>query len=240
MLFRPWEGALVHPERLPRGTPSISRPLPSLPGGNMLKRSWIFLLPLVASLLWAGSAPSQATSASWSFAGVNSTGCANDTWDIAVTFEGVSTVQHQFHTVVSSGGLVYMNQGFDDTFPDGNDTWGLYSSSTYGPTTGTYPIPSGQPMKVRLILERPKGTVVSSWTFVAESCDSGVLTFNAADFDNDMVADAVDKCPHLKSSRANGCPLRSRTLTLNDKYGPKRVVGKLYAPGYPLLYVGRT
>ena len=35
-------------------------------------------------------------------------------------------------------------------------------------------------------------------------------------------------------------PVRDRSLSLKARYGPKRVVGKLYAAGYPALAVGRT
>jgi hypothetical protein len=35
-------------------------------------------------------------------------------------------------------------------------------------------------------------------------------------------------------------PVRDRSLSLKARYGPKRVVGKLYAPGFPALYAGRT
>jgi hypothetical protein len=35
-------------------------------------------------------------------------------------------------------------------------------------------------------------------------------------------------------------PVRDRSLSLRARYGPKRVVGKLYAPGFPALYAGRT
>jgi hypothetical protein len=92
-------------------------------------------------------------------------------------------------------------------------------------------------------IERPKGTVLSSWTMVAASCDSSTLLYNgstAADRDQDFVATPTDKCPGLKTFTTNGCPLRARTLTLKARYGPKRVVGKLYSAGYPALYAGRT
>jgi hypothetical protein len=210
----------------------------------MLKRSWIFLLPLVAGLAWIGAAPSQAAGPSWTVTGVNSTGCNSNDWDIDVTFAGIPGAGYIAHTTVSSGGLVYMNEQVNDP-SNGDTSWGLYTSSTYGATTGAYPIPTGQQMKVVLSLEKPKGTVLSSWTFIAKECSHGTLLFNASDLDQDGVADsaptvAIDRCPTLAAARSNGCPLRARTLTLAAKSGPRRVVGTLDAPGYPALDAGRT
>ena len=148
-------------------------------------------------------------------------------------------------TEVISDGKTYMNEAFTQAAASGDTTWELHSDFSYGEvsTPGAFPMTPGKPMKVVLTLERPIGESLSSWTMVAKSCDSSALLYNgptAADLDGDYVATPTDKCPTLKSFRANGCPLRDRTLALNGKYDPKRVVGRLYAPGYPALYAGRT
>jgi len=208
----------------------------------MLKRlSWIFLLPLVASLLWVSAPASHAAGETWSVTSVDTFGCGESAWRLNTHFAGLDSDPYVAHTTLTSGGLVYMNEdaGVWDIL-NGDQTWYLNAEDSYGPTTGTYPIPSGQQMRVTFTLERPKGHIIYGWSTIMPSCDTDTLAFNAADFDGDFVSNAIDKCPKLKSSRANGCPLRSRTLTLNDKYSPRRVVGKLYAPGYPLLYAGRT
>ena len=123
--------------------------------------------------------------------------------------------------------------------------WNFVDSKDYGApaSPGDYPIPAGQQVRAVFMLEQPKGTVLSSWTMVIPSCDSSTLLYNgptADDLDEDFVATPIDKCPSLKAFRPNGCPLRDRTLTLKARYGPKRVVGKLYAAGHPSLYAGRT
>lgn len=209
----------------------------------MLRKSWLFLLPLVAGLLYLGSAPGQAAGTTWSVTGVNSVGCNSSDWDISVEWAGTDGGSYQHHTKVEAGGLVYMNEGFDTTRSDSIGTWGLYDDNSYGPTTAAYPIPAGKPMKVTLTLERPKGTVVSSWTMVAASCDKSTLLYNgptSADSDGDYVASPTDRCPALQGFTSNGCPVRDRSLTLRAKYGPKRLVGKLSSSGYPALSAGRS
>jgi hypothetical protein len=210
----------------------------------LLKKSWLFLLPLVAGLLLVGASPGHAAGPSWTMTGVESIGCQDGDWGVDVNFSGFDGDNggYNAHTTVTAGGLVYMNE--EEVNPgNGDETWGLFSDPTYGPETGTWPIPADTQMKVVFSLEKPKGTVVSSWTMIARSCDSGTLLFNAADLDQDGLPDSTgpaDTCPSLAGSTASGCPVRDRTLTLNAKHHPNRVVGTLSAPGFPALSVGRT
>jgi hypothetical protein len=206
----------------------------------VLKKSWLLLPPLIASMIGLGASPSQATGENWVVKNVVSTGCDSGNWNLTTVFSGVDGGSYTAHTLVTSGGLSYMNE--DATFAptDGADEpWSLYTSSTYGPITGTYPITPGQPMKAVFTLERPKGTVLSSWTMVAKSCDSATLLYNgatSADLDGDYVPTPADKCPTLAAARrADGCPLRARSLALKTKSDPRRVVGKLHAAGHPAL-----
>ena len=202
----------------------------------------LLALPLVATLVWAGAPPARAAGESWVVTDVLSVGCGSPGWSLDTTWSGLDGSDYIAHTVVSSGGLTYMNEEAHRA-SDGTRAWTLYGIASYGPTTGTFPIPPGQPMHVQLTLERPKGTVISSWTLATASCDSPQLLYNgptAADVDEDFLATPTDLCPSLASSSANGCPLHDRTLTLKARNGPKRVVGKLYAAGYPDLSVGRT
>lgn len=208
----------------------------------MVKRSWLLVLPLVLSLLWLGTPPSHAAGESWKVTGVNVFGCHNYAWDLDTTFSGLDGPGYSAHTVVSSGGLVYMNEDVSISI-NGDSGWGLYANSSYGPTSGTYPIPPGQPMKAVFTVERPKGHVLSSWTMVAASCDSGILRYNgatSADGDQDFVPILTDACPTIQAFRANGCPLRARSLALTAKSSRKRVVGKLVSPGFPSLQSGRS
>jgi hypothetical protein len=204
-------------------------------------KTWLFLLPLVASLLWAGTAPSHAAGEDWRIDGIRTVGCASRAWNVAATFSGLEFAPEDYiaRTTVTVGDLVYMNEEAHAT--DAPTNWMLYDQFSYGPVPnrGTWPMPTGQQMTVHFTLERPKGTVLSSWTMIASSCDSDRLLYNAADLDQDTVADGSDGCMSLAAATASGCPLRDRTLTLKARSGPRRVVGRLYAAGHPALYAGR-
>jgi len=205
-------------------------------------KSRLFLLPLIAGLLWAGVMPARASGESWVVESFDSIGCNSGEWNFTVVFAGVDGGTYVPHTTVTSAGKVYMNE--DATFApiDGAGThWGLKSDFSYGAVSnpGTWPIAPGQPMTVTFSLERPRGNVLYSWSLVAESCDSRTLLVNGPDLDQDLVANAADTCPTLKAATANGCPPRDRSLTLQARYGPKRVVGRLYAAGHPALYADR-
>jgi hypothetical protein len=212
----------------------------------MLKKSWLFLLPLVASMLWMGAAPSQAAGETWRIVSRDAPRCdAGEILNMRATgFDSDPT--YLYHVRVTSGGKTYSNeQDYPDNYGNGDHTWQIGPIFTYYGSTDTptaWPMTPGQPVQIVASVERPQGTVISSWTMVAKSCDSAALLYNgptSEDLDGDFVAIPKDKCPSLQASTANGCPLRDRTLTLRARYGPKRVVGKLYAAGYPALYAGR-
>jgi len=208
----------------------------------MLKRSWLFVIPLIAGLVWLGAGAAQAASPSWIIQGISRVGCTDGDIDLPVKFS-TGSVDYVAHTTVTVNGLVYMNEGTGSS--DGETSWGVFDIFSYGavPNPGTWPIPAGQAVKIRIQLEKPKGTVLTSWTMVMQSCDRGAILYNgptALDKDGDYVPTPKDLCPNLKAiGRADGCPLRDRTLTLAAKTSPKRVAGRLYAAGFPTLYANR-
>jgi hypothetical protein len=217
---------------------------PLHPARHLITRAWLVLLPLVAGLLWLGTAPSHAAGESWSVTGIDRVGCDDRSWRVNLLASGVDGGSYVHRTVVTAGGKVYMNEVSTGSAAEGETYyWGLYAVQSGGPTTGSWPVPAGQPFKAVFTLERPAGTVLSSWTMVTRSCDSATLLYNgptAADVDEDYLAIGQDLCPTLTSFRSDGCPLHDRSLGLKARYGPKRVAGRLYAAGRPALYAGRT
>jgi hypothetical protein len=212
----------------------------------MRKKAWLFVLPLVASLAWVGAPPSHAAGESWRVIDVLTTGCEISDYDVTTRFSGLDeSLSYWVHYQTFSDGKVYGNEGYDAPQTNVDQTWTLGSDFSYAAmdNQGAWPLTPGKPVKAVFMLERPKGTVLSSWTIVVPSCDSATFLYNgptAADTDEDFVATPTDLCPALQAFTANGCPVRDRSLTLRAKYDPKRVVGKLSAAGYPDLYAGRT
>jgi hypothetical protein len=211
----------------------------------MLRRSWLLVLPLVVGFLWLGGAPSQADGALFKPVSIHTVGCDTGDWSLTVRFSGQDNAGgYVAHTLVSSGGKVYMSENAGNN-SNGDTAWGLGALSSYAPgsTNGTYPIPAGHPMKVVFNLERPIGNVLSSWTMVAKSCDTKTLLYNglsADDGDGDYVNVYRDKCPDVRALTANGCPVGGRSLVLNGLGHPRSVVGQLVSPGFPQLSAGRV
>lgn len=233
------------PEIHPTSAMPVRTPRPPVRTGRSRAR-WVLLLPLVVALLSVGPAlPSHASGEDWSVTSIKATGCQEFAWKLGVNRAGFDGGYYTWHVQVISDGKTYMNEGFVEASFNGDTDWTLYSTFSYDAVQepGAFPIPAGKPMKVVLTAERPIGTPVSSWTLVVASCDSATVLYNgptAADLDEDNLAHPADACPTLRSFRANGCPLRERTLTLRARYGPKRVTGRLDAVGHPSLDAGRT
>jgi hypothetical protein len=149
------------------------------------------------------------------------------------------------HTVVTVNGLIYMNEGASIS-TNGTATWFLVNNFTYGavPNPGTWPMPQNALVRMDFTVERPKGTILHAWSTVADSCNTGNLLYNgltAADLDRDFVAAAADRCPTLVGiGRPNGCPLRSRSLTIAYDRGSHRFFGWLFAEGFPKLHARRA
>jgi hypothetical protein len=206
------------------------------------RRTWI-LLALIVGLSWLGTPPGNASELRWEVIAITQVGCAAGEWQVQLKSTGADGGQYVHHTVVTADGKVYMNEAESKTEADGDPyPWELYATQSGGPTTGTWPVPAGQPFKAVFTLERPAGTVLSSWTMVAASCDSATLLYNgptAADLDEDYLATPADACPSVHAFTANGCPGIDRTLTLTAKRDPRRVVGKLYAAGHTALHAGQ-
>ena len=195
------------------------------------------------TLIATTSPPVHAAGPTAQVLSVTGPGCASGVLLMRVRFAGIDPAAPVIvHTIVRGGGLVYM----DDSVPlqtNAPDTlWRLFESFNYGdvPNRGTWPISENLPVRVELRMERPKGTVLSSWSLSVDSCNQAKILYNgltANDRDEDNVPIPTDRCPGVDGNGfANGCPLYDRALTISYKKRAGRFVGRLGAtdPGHRL------
>jgi hypothetical protein len=151
-----------------------------------------------------------------------------------VRFDGIDPAAPvAVHTIVRSGGLVYMDESvpLQVNLPD--TLWRLFDSFNYGdvPNRGTWPISQNQPVRVEMRMERPKGTVLDSWSLSVDSCNQAKVLYNGLtsnDRDEDNVPIPTDRCPAVDGQGfSNGCPLYDRALTIAYKKRAGRFVGRL-------------
>ncbi|MEO8392169.1 MAG: hypothetical protein ABI700_04170 [Chloroflexota bacterium] len=131
------------------------------------------------AILWGGVSVASAAGETFKVISVDETGCNAGEFVMTVDSANFDGGQYQVRTVVTVGGLIYMNEDAS-IFSDGTLSWGIFDLFTYGsvPNPGTYPIPSGQQMQVDFTVERPKGTILSAWRLVVDGCDTGNILFN--------------------------------------------------------------
>ena len=144
-------------------------------------------------LLAVTATPAHAAGELWAVNAVTTVGCADNSIELATHTSGLTGVDYISHTRAYSGGLQYMNEDAGNLDNDADYDWGIYASESYGPSTspvGTWPIPAGQRIDLYLELERPKGTVLSSWHLVIDGCDTKNVLFTgptSSDADGDFI-----------------------------------------------------
>lgn len=181
--------------------------------------------------------PASAAGELWRVDAVNSVGCDSMDTEFDVTFAGLEGGGYVARTRALVDGDLYMDQGFEGA-SNYSTTWGIFANNSYesAPLT-SFPMPAGRPVTVLLDLEKPKGTVVSSWKVNLKSCDSPVVLFNnptVLDPDDDVVTAPQDKCPKVPGrGQSDGCPVVTRTVTVKYKVGGgPRLVGRVSSPAY--------
>ena len=110
---------------------------------------------------------------------VNTLGCNSGNFGMTVERANLDGGTYTVHTVVTVGAFVYMNEAASISI-NGQTGWSVFNNFTYGavPNPGTYPIPSGETMRLDFYLERPIGTVLYAWTLIVDGCDTGNIIFN--------------------------------------------------------------
>ncbi|HVN33065.1 MAG TPA: hypothetical protein VMT45_13875 [Thermoanaerobaculaceae bacterium] len=142
----------------------------------------IRVLATVLSLGFLAAATAQAQPL-WRVVSLDTTGCNSGNIGFTTELSGVTfpTTLH-FHTIVDSGGLRYMDEDAG-TPGSGNGTygWHLYTSSSGGPITGTFPIPPDQPITVTFdLMDGSGGPVVSHVVVILSKCDGGQIESDSA------------------------------------------------------------
>ncbi len=205
----------------------------------MHRRIRILVLPFALALLWTVAAPAHAAGEAFSFVQVNATGCTSGAYKLTALRANLDGGSYTVRTVVTVGGKIYTNEDASINI-NGNSSWSLFDNFNYDdvPNKGTWPMPENQQMRVRATLERPKGTILDSWTLVTPGCNSATVLYNnstARDLDEDLLPTPQDACPTLAASAANGCPQHGRALSIKAKKHPHRLVGRLAAPSASAL-----
>ncbi len=141
----------------------------------------ILLLSIFVVALWGGVLTAAAIGETFQVVSVDTVGCNSGNFGMTVERANLDGGTYYVHTVVTVGGLIYMNEQASIS-ANGLTGWNIFNNFTYGavPNPGTYPIPSGQQMRLDFTLERPVGTVLYSWALVVDGCDTGNILFNGA------------------------------------------------------------
>ncbi|MBI5957849.1 MAG: hypothetical protein HY866_03880 [Chloroflexi bacterium] len=146
---------------------------------SMLLRIIVLLFSI--AVLSGGVSTSLAAGETFQVVSVNTVGCNSGDFGMTVERANLDGGSYTVHTVVTVGGLVYMNEAASISI-NGLSGWNVFNNFTYGAVSnpGTYPIPSGQQMTLDFTLERPIGTILYAWRLVVDGCDTGNIISNAA------------------------------------------------------------
>jgi hypothetical protein len=162
------------------------------------------LLIISFAVLLGGISVALAQGESFQVVSVNTVGCNSGNFGMTVQRANLDGGSYIVHTVVTVGGLIYMNEQASISV-NGLSGWNVFNNFTYGavPNPGTYPIPAGQEMRLDFTLERPKGTVLYSWLLIVTGCDTGNIIYNG----QPVVAGGVCSLPIPEGSVVGEAPL---------------------------------
>ena len=138
-----------------------------------------FLACLAVSIALLSPALVHAQAASFQVVSVDALGCNSGDFDMTVLRSNLNGSPYTVRTVVTVGSLIYMNESASISI-NGTTPWSVFNNFSYGsvPNPGTYPIPSGQQMRLDFTLEQPMGTILYRWTLIVDGCNTGAIIFN--------------------------------------------------------------
>jgi hypothetical protein len=149
-------------------------------GVNMSNRTVLSAVVLLScfAVLWGGVSVSLAVGETFQVISVNTTGCNSGQFGMTVQRANLDGGTYIVHTVVTVGGLIYMNEAASISV-NGLSGWNIFNNFTYGavPNPGTYPI-RGTDDALDFTLERPIGTILYAWRLVVDGCDTGNIIYN--------------------------------------------------------------
>ncbi|MGE0639451.1 MAG: IPTL-CTERM sorting domain-containing protein [Thermoanaerobaculia bacterium] len=144
---------------------------------RQLRTPWVVVaLLLLPTLAWTPAAEAQET---FQVVSVDTLGCNSGDFGMTVERANLDGGAYTVRTVVTVQPFIYMNENALISI-NGQSSWNIFNNFTYGPVPnpGTYPIPSGQEMRVDFTLERPIGTILYDWTLIVDGCDTGNILYN--------------------------------------------------------------
>lgn len=149
---------------------------------NTMRNKIILLaltLTLIAAIFLGGISSVLAVGETFQVISVNTVGCNSGNFGMTIERSNLDGGTYYVRTVVTVGGLIYMNEQASISV-NGLTGWNIFNNFTYGAVAnpGTYPIPSGQQMRLDFTLERPVGTILYTWQLVVDGCDTGNILFN--------------------------------------------------------------
>jgi len=138
-----------------------------------------FLACLAVGIALLSPALVHAQTESFQVISVDTLGCNSGDFGMTVLRSNLNGSTYTVRTVVTVGALIYMNESASISV-NGLSGWNIFNNFTYGavPNPGTYPIPSGQQMRLDFTLELPTGNILYRWTLIVDGCNTGNILFN--------------------------------------------------------------
>jgi hypothetical protein len=132
---------------------------------------------LAAFVLSMSFAAAAAAAPVWTVNSLNAIGCASNVTSFSTTVSGASGVgPERFRTIVDAAGLRYMDEDAGIPATNGAYGWNLYTSSSGGPTTASWPIPPATPITVNFeFINGVGGPVIFQRQVTLSRCDGGTI-----------------------------------------------------------------
>ena len=132
---------------------------------------------LAAFVLSMSFAAAAAAAPVWTINSLDTIGCATNITHFSTTVSGASgTGPEHFRTIVDAAGLRYMDEDAGIPSTNGAYGWNLYTSSSGGPTTASWPIPPATPITVNFeFINGAGGPVIFQRQVTLSRCDGGTI-----------------------------------------------------------------